>query len=119
MKHTLQVYSIPKLSDIDVYRYEPSGAYTTTRTLDGASSLLLWERHMARLSESLSLLHQASPHLYPHLREGIDVKKLVLPSIAESLAKSIELRRAEEEINLTVLLCGSEKEQAQVLFPFH
>ncbi|KAG6554947.1 hypothetical protein Mapa_003531 [Marchantia paleacea] len=94
-------------------RASTPGAYTTTRTLDGASSLLLWDRHMARLSESLGLLHEASPHLYPHLREGIDFKRLVEPSIAESLAKSIELRRSEEEINLTVLLCGSEREQSQ------
>ncbi|CAM6092824.1 unnamed protein product [Calypogeia fissa] len=84
------------------------GAYTTTRTVSGAASVLLWERHLARLAESLQLLSAASPHHYPSIRQDLDVKRLVQPSVRVGLAEAMQRRRAEEEIALTVLLCGNK-----------
>ncbi|KAL2622278.1 hypothetical protein R1flu_002483 [Riccia fluitans] len=95
-------------------RTSKPGAYTTTRTLDGGSSLLLWERHMARLSESLQLLHTAHPHMYPHLGNAVQVKGLVEPSVEESLSKALNLRRPEEEVNLSILVCGSNSRHSQL-----
>ncbi|KAL3691784.1 hypothetical protein R1sor_005435 [Riccia sorocarpa] len=95
-------------------RASKPGAYTTTRTSDGGSTLLLWERHMARLYESLQLLHTAHPNMYPHLRDAAEVKRLVEPSVEESLARTLKLRRPEEEVNLSILVCSSNTKQSQL-----
>lgn len=89
-----------------------AGVYTTTRTIGGASSVLLWERHLARLSESLQLQAAASAELYPFVRQDLDVKRLVQPSVRVGLAQALQQRRDAEEIAFTVLLCGNKSTEA-------
>jgi branched-subunit amino acid aminotransferase/4-amino-4-deoxychorismate lyase len=96
-----------------------AGVYTTTRTVGGASGLLLWERHIARLSESLQLLAANSPKLFPLYRQDLDVKQLVQPSIRLGLAEALHRRQAGEEVALSAILCGRESTEADPVHNIH
>ncbi|OWM89682.1 hypothetical protein CDL15_Pgr024430 [Punica granatum] len=54
----LQTYEVPPVSS---FLEAHPGAYTTTRTHDNASCVLLWERHLKRLANSVKLLFDSSP----------------------------------------------------------
>lgn len=87
------------------------GAYTTCRTGGEGSCILLWERHLLRLAQSLSLLAQAKPHLYPvKPRPGSTwddvIRPLVQSSLEAGLPKALEGRKDGEELSITTLVCG-------------
>ncbi|XP_024540602.1 uncharacterized protein LOC9635860 isoform X1 [Selaginella moellendorffii] len=84
-----------------------AGAYTTTRTVDGASCLLLWERHLARLAQSLHIMR----------KKAIDQRaltKLVNPSLYAGLEEALARRSDEEELVVTVLACNKDEGPLQI-----
>ncbi|XP_024515125.1 uncharacterized protein LOC9653006 isoform X1 [Selaginella moellendorffii] len=86
---------------------KPQGAYTTTRTVDGASCLLLWERHLARLAQSLHIMR----------KKAIDQRaltKLVNPSLYAGLEEALARRSDEEELVVTVLACNKDEGPLQI-----
>ncbi|KAL4016184.1 hypothetical protein IC575_023815 [Cucumis melo] len=59
------------------------GAYTTTRSLNNASSILFWDRHMKRLTQSVKILSNSSPLLLSESNRTIN--ELVKPSWIDSV----------------------------------
>ncbi|KAJ7555870.1 hypothetical protein O6H91_05G058100 [Diphasiastrum complanatum] len=94
-------------------RSHPPGAYTTTRTMDQASCLLLWERHMARLFQSMRLVAKEMPALYPkeiqhssaNWETGIKYK--LQSSLQVGLVRSLELKNMNDELVISVLASGN------------
>lgn len=87
------------------------GAYTTCRTGGEGSCILLWERHLLRLAQSLSILAEAKPQLYPvKPRPGSTwddaIRPLVQSSLEAGLPKALEGRKVGEELSITTLVCG-------------
>ena len=63
-------------------RSNPQGAYTTTRTGDDGAQLLVWERHMKRLAQSMEVLAMAMPGRFPDPPSSFDcLLELVEPSL--------------------------------------
>ncbi|XP_057865238.1 uncharacterized protein LOC131072946 isoform X2 [Cryptomeria japonica] len=90
-----------------------TGAYTTTRTGGQGSCVLLWERHLIRLSQSLKLLAEAKPQLYPALPFFVptwyddEIRPLVQLSLEAGLRKALQTTKNDEEMTITALVCGS------------
>ncbi|KAI5078490.1 hypothetical protein GOP47_0006735 [Adiantum capillus-veneris] len=98
-------------------RSQPPGAYTTTRSTNNASNILLWERHMERLAQSVQLLSKEMPHLFPNSPEKSPcfvehVKSLVQPSLRVGLQKALELRNEGGELLIMAYITG-EKEDSK------
>ncbi|XP_009782061.1 uncharacterized protein LOC107797953 [Nicotiana tabacum] len=98
------------------------GAYTTTRTHNGGSQLLFWERHMSRLSNSLRILLNSNPELlFSSERCGLPfslvstkptmwdslVQSLVNDSMRKALPFVLKERRSGEELSITCLVSGN------------
>lgn len=80
------------------------GAYTTTRTCNDGAQVLLWERHIRRLFQSMEVLASAMSDRFPHpLGSFNGLHDLVNPSLQAGLHRALTLRRSGEEINITVL----------------
>lgn len=98
------------------------GAYTTTRTHDGGSLLLFWERHMSRLSNSLRILLNSNPELLfnsetcrvpfslvskkPTMWDSL-IQSLVDDSMRKALPFVLKKRRSGEELAITCLVSGN------------
>ncbi|XP_023532873.1 uncharacterized protein LOC111794909 isoform X1 [Cucurbita pepo subsp. pepo] len=96
------------------------GAYTTTRTHNNASSILFWDRHMKRLTQSVKILSNSTPQLLSESNRTTN--KLVIPSPIDSipwkpairtlvddsmrkvLPVALNERNGEEELAVTVLV---------------
>ncbi|KAI5648788.1 hypothetical protein M9H77_34793 [Catharanthus roseus] len=106
-----------------------SGAYTTTRTLDNGSQLLLWERHLTRLCDSVQVLINSKPeYLFGSKKfmfrlDMLSVKSsmwdslvriLVNDSMKKALPVVLEGRKYEEEIAVTTLVSGNLEELGDV-----
>uniref|UniRef100_A0A1J3DQW0 D-aminoacid aminotransferase-like PLP-dependent enzymes superfamily protein n=1 Tax=Noccaea caerulescens TaxID=107243 RepID=A0A1J3DQW0_NOCCA len=98
-----------------------TGAYTTTRTINSATSLLFWERHMKRLSSSIRIILNSKPELLfssgssSRFRMNQPVPEssiydLVNGSMNKAL-KSVVAKEREiiygEELAVTVLVTGN------------
>ncbi|KAG0628778.1 hypothetical protein M758_1G052300 [Ceratodon purpureus] len=82
----------------------PHGAYTTTRTGNEGEYLLLWTRHLRRLSQSMEVLASAMPDRFPHPPSTFSgLQNLVKPSLQAGLQRALPLRRSGEELNVTIL----------------
>lgn len=101
-----------------------SGAYTTTRTHNSASSLLFWERHVKRLAESIRILWNSTPQLLfkpnnatlslPPLPATSPmwesaVRALVNDPMNKLLPVVVNERSGEEEFSVTVLVSGNSE----------
>ncbi|KAF3329927.1 Amino-transferase class IV [Carex littledalei] len=91
----LLINGVPQTGDVppvSSFLESTSGAYTTTRTHDGASCILFWDRHVRRLSESVQILSETRPDLL-----GIgpgpapNQTKLCMSSVAKSLNHSLRI----------------------------
>ncbi|KAK8691842.1 hypothetical protein V6N13_075337 [Hibiscus sabdariffa] len=99
------------------------GAYTTTRTHENGTTLLFWERHLKRLSNSARILVNSSPHLilkankknpsfFPHLsitsslKWETRIRSLVRNSLNHVLPIALEERSNGEELAITALISG-------------
>jgi hypothetical protein len=68
----------------------PHGAYTTTRTGNEGASLLLWKRHLRRLSQSMEILAAAMPDRFPHPPSNCnELQNLLKPSLQVSASLHI------------------------------
>lgn len=86
---------------------QPPGVYTTTRSTNNASCLLLWDRHLARLSQSLKLLSIEMPQLFPNEPPGpFKLNDILQPSLKIGLQQSLQVRRDDEELIITAFVCG-------------
>eukprot|EP00252_Welwitschia_mirabilis_P017942 TRINITY_DN40066_c0_g1_i1.p1 TRINITY_DN40066_c0_g1~~TRINITY_DN40066_c0_g1_i1.p1 ORF type:complete len:209 (-),score=36.04 TRINITY_DN40066_c0_g1_i1:304-930(-) len=88
----------------------PPGVYTTTRTGGEGTLVLFWQRHLQRLRQSLKIVAEAKPHLYPvqFVKGGCDcdydwdntIFPLLSCSLERGLCRALELEgrrdRAEE-----------------------
>ncbi|KAM5556125.1 hypothetical protein ABKV19_023822 [Rosa sericea] len=98
------------------------GAYTTTRTLNNASFVLFWERHLKRLAESLRILYNGDPQLLfgpnmtslplPSLSANSlllqsEVNDIVNDSMKNVLPVALEGRSDGEELSITTLVSGN------------
>ncbi|KAK4366519.1 hypothetical protein RND71_014399 [Anisodus tanguticus] len=95
------------------------GAYTTTRTHNGGSLLLLWERHMTRLSNSLRILLNSNPQLLFNSEVPfslVSTKPTMLDSLVQSLVNDsmrkvmpivLKQRTSGEELAITCLVSGN------------
>eukprot|EP00250_Pteridium_aquilinum_P020136 c24718_g1_i1 orf=714-1736(-) len=93
-------------------RSHPSGAYTTTRSTNNASQLLLWERHLERLSQSVKLLSEQTPSLFPNDPAKFPyfddyLKSMVQPSLCIGLQKALEVRNDDEELMVMAFITGA------------
>lgn len=87
----------------------PSGAYTTTRTGENGERLLLWNRHLERLAQSMEVLTVAMPDRFPpSLRSVSGLRDLVKPSVQAGLQRALALRSAGEELSITILVCPDD-----------
>ncbi|KAK8644618.1 hypothetical protein V6N13_123920 [Hibiscus sabdariffa] len=99
------------------------GAYTTTRTHENGTTLLFWERHLKRLSNSARILVNSSPHLilkankknpsfFPplsitsSLKWETRIRSLVRNSLNHVLPIALEERSNGEELAVTALISG-------------
>ncbi|XP_022138907.1 uncharacterized protein LOC111009973 isoform X2 [Momordica charantia] len=96
------------------------GAYTTTRSHNNASSILFWDRHMKRLTQSVKILSNSTPRLLsesnkttanPVLQSSIDsipwepaIRTLVDDSMREVLPVALKERNEGEELTITALV---------------
>ncbi|EFJ27719.1 hypothetical protein SELMODRAFT_411930 [Selaginella moellendorffii] len=86
---------------VSFLRSRPQGAYTTTRTVNGGSCLLLWERHLARVCQSIQLLST-------DLTFNLDgMRKLVISSVHAGFEEALDRKSDGEELVVTVLACKS------------
>ncbi|CAH9099666.1 unnamed protein product [Cuscuta europaea] len=98
------------------------GAYTTTRTHNNGSKLLFWERHLRRLSNSVSILLHSSPKLmfkvptyavsYSSMSMASPswdslIQSLVNDSMRKILPAVLTERENEEELAITSLVSGN------------
>ncbi|XP_010534437.1 PREDICTED: uncharacterized protein LOC104809986 [Tarenaya hassleriana] len=103
---------------VSTFLQSHSGAYTTTRTINNGKSLLLWERHLSRLSGSIRILLNSKPeflfgpgHLpFPIIQPvpELSISSLVNGSMSNAL-KFVQHERGRndgEEIAVTVLVSG-------------
>ncbi|XP_024520974.1 uncharacterized protein LOC9639494 isoform X1 [Selaginella moellendorffii] len=88
-----------------------SGAFTVTRTADRGARLLLWERHLARLAQSLRLLRTGtfSPSPSSH-----SLPELLNPSLRAGLGEALKRRSEKEELAVTVHLRHSDERSLDV-----
>ncbi|GJP30100.1 hypothetical protein CLOM_g22310 [Closterium sp. NIES-68] len=75
----------------------PKGAYTTTRTFNSGSHIFLWDFHLNRVTQSLLLLAEAHPELFPNLPPSLLTD--LLSTIYE--AQGEEVRHEEGQENET------------------
>ncbi|MCO5549084.1 hypothetical protein L7F22_002550 [Adiantum nelumboides] len=95
-------------------RSQPPGAYTTTRSTNNASNILLWERHMQRLAQSVQLLSKEMPHLFPNNPEKFPsfvehVNSLVQPSLRIALQKAMRIRN-DGELLIMAYITGEKED---------
>ncbi|VFQ83589.1 unnamed protein product [Cuscuta campestris] len=98
------------------------GAYTTTRTHNNGSQLLFWERHLRRLSNSVTILLQSNPRLmfkvpkatFPYFSMSTPsplwdslVQSLVNDSMKKVMPVVLTERKDEEELAITSLVTGN------------
>lgn len=93
-------------------RSHPPGVYTTTRSTNNASHLLLWTRHLERLAQSVKLLSKEMPYLFPNNPAKLPhfddhLKSIIQPSLSMGLQKAIEVRSDGEELMLMTFVTGS------------
>uniref|UniRef100_A0A7N0V5W4 Class IV aminotransferase n=1 Tax=Kalanchoe fedtschenkoi TaxID=63787 RepID=A0A7N0V5W4_KALFE len=107
--------SIPPVS---TFLESHSGAYTTTRTHEGSSRLLFWERHVSRLSNSMKILFESKPEFLfgkaqlnlSSLVESsvwIPVVRRVVEHSADEAMRGAMRRNEGEELVLTTLVSGN------------
>ncbi|XP_024013712.1 uncharacterized protein LOC18020712 isoform X2 [Eutrema salsugineum] len=98
-----------------------TGAYTTTRTINSATSFLFWERHMKRLSSSIRILLNSKPKLLfssgsssrfliDHSVPESSINDLVNGSMSKALKSGVVKERGRiygEELAVTVLVTGN------------
>ncbi|KAK8488008.1 hypothetical protein V6N11_074132 [Hibiscus sabdariffa] len=129
MKSTRFLYSngvVSNSSDVPpvaTFLESVPGAYTTTRTHENGTTLLFWERHLKRLSNSARILVNSSPHLifkanrknpsfFPPLSISSSLKwetrirSLVRNSLNHVLPIALEERSNGEELAVTALISG-------------
>ncbi|KAK8486547.1 hypothetical protein V6N12_003686 [Hibiscus sabdariffa] len=99
------------------------GAYTTTRTHENGTTLLFWESHLKRLSNSARILVNSSPNLilkankknpsfFPplsitsSLKWETRIRSLVRNSLNHVLPIALEERSNGEELAVTALISG-------------
>ncbi|CAH2064091.1 unnamed protein product [Thlaspi arvense] len=98
-----------------------TGAYTTTRTTNGGTSFLFWERHMKRLSGTIRILSNSDPELlYGSSRFSMDrpvpdssIYDLVNGSMNKAL-RSVRGRIRGEELAVTVLVTGDAEKLSRL-----
>ncbi|WCJ19405.1 D-aminoacid aminotransferase-like PLP-dependent enzymes superfamily protein [Euphorbia peplus] len=111
----------PNTSTISTFLESNPGAYTTTRT--NASSLIFWERHLQRLSNSTKILLDSNPLFFfkslkptsnvsslslllPPMWNSATFEALVNGSMREVLPEALKERSGREEFAVTTLVSG-------------
>ena len=91
----------------------PHGAdvYATTRTTNNTSCLLLWERHLERLAQSIRLKSETVPDMFPQNQIKTPqfdkyLKSIIEPSMSKGLQRAFEIRTAMDEFTVTTLITG-------------
>ncbi|KAJ3684035.1 hypothetical protein LUZ61_013199 [Rhynchospora tenuis] len=91
----LLINGVPQTGDVPPvasFLESTSGAYTTTRTHGDASSILFWDRHLRRLTESVRILAEARPDLLgPGPIPAPNQAKLNISSLAKSANRSLKI----------------------------
>ncbi|PPS20028.1 hypothetical protein GOBAR_AA00543 [Gossypium barbadense] len=98
------------------------GSYTTTRTHENGTTLLFWERHLKRLSNSTRILLNSNPELIfktnkkspllfsPFPVTGLKwesrIRSLVSNSLSQVLPIALKERSKGEELAVTALVSG-------------
>ncbi|TYI30381.1 hypothetical protein ES332_A05G383500v1 [Gossypium tomentosum] len=98
------------------------GSYTTTRTHENGTTLLFWERHLKRLSNSTRILLNSNPELifktnkkspllfspFPvtALKWESRIRSLVSNSLSQVLPIALKERSKGEELAVTALVSG-------------
>ncbi|KAH7841376.1 hypothetical protein Vadar_029087 [Vaccinium darrowii] len=98
------------------------GAYTTTRTHNGGSLVLFWDRHLRRLADSAWILLHTNPNLLFKSENSVDsfpsrlthssswessIWSLVNESMSKALPMALEERKSGEELAITALVGGN------------
>ncbi|XP_068668256.1 uncharacterized protein [Aristolochia californica] len=82
---------------ISLFLQNHSGAYTTSRTHDDASSLLFWDRHMLRLANSANILLKNSPNLFGASTSTSISDSLIRPRLEDCLREGFPIVLKDRE----------------------
>ncbi|XP_065872499.1 uncharacterized protein [Euphorbia lathyris] len=120
----------PNTPSVSTFLESHPGAYTTTRTNNNASSLLFWERHLQRLSNSTRILFESNPSLLvksPKSTSKFSSLSLPLPPMWNSAFKvlvndpmrkilpvALRERSDGEELAITTLVSGDLDKLAEM-----
>ncbi|XP_020529855.1 uncharacterized protein LOC18423694 isoform X1 [Amborella trichopoda] len=111
----------PIVHSVSTFLETHPGAYTTSRTHKNASFVVFWERHLQRLEQSVRILAESMPHLFPE-NPNFDsswdsvIKPLIQVSMRNGLVLAFEEREnkgEEEEFALTALVAGGLEEDGE------
>ncbi|KAJ6717746.1 D-AMINOACID AMINOTRANSFERASE-LIKE PLP-DEPENDENT ENZYMES SUPERFAMILY PROTEIN [Salix purpurea] len=126
------VFSPADTPPISTFLESNPGAYTTTRTHNNSASLLFWDRHLQRLSNSVKILLTSNPQfLFKSLNSTINplltppppsdpvwestIKSLVNESVNKVLPVALrETRNEGEELAVTALVTGNTEKLGEV-----
>ncbi|KAF3790288.1 hypothetical protein EJ110_NYTH09186 [Nymphaea thermarum] len=103
---------LPSYKLIQYLLFSLLGAYTTFRTHENASYVMFWERHLRRLVQSVEILGEKRPDLYPlkcrfESSWDIFIRPLVDSSLKNGLALALKKRKHGEELAITSLVHGT------------
>ena len=91
----------------------PHGAdvYATTRTTNNTSCLLLWERHLERLAQSIRLKSETVPDMFPRNQIKTPqfdkyLKSIIEPSLSKGLQRALEIRTSMDELTVMTFITG-------------
>ncbi|KAG9453322.1 hypothetical protein H6P81_006226 [Aristolochia fimbriata] len=82
---------------ISLFLQNHSGAYTTSRTHNGVSSLLFWDRHLLRLANSVKILLRNSPKWFGASPGTSITESLIRPRLEDCLREGFPLALKERE----------------------
>ncbi|XP_077232971.1 D-aminoacid aminotransferase-like PLP-dependent enzymes superfamily protein isoform X2 [Tasmannia lanceolata] len=116
-------HSPPETPSVSVFLNNQSGAYTTTRTHNNTSSLLFWDRHLHRLSNSALILSKSNPYLFTSDMNWVSSfssfsnwVSLIRPLVEESLCNGLCMALREKgfcgtegELAITTLVSGNSR----------
>ncbi|KAG6758449.1 hypothetical protein POTOM_038797 [Populus tomentosa] len=126
------IFYPPDTPAISTFLESNPGAYTTTRTHNNTASLLFWDRHLQRLSNSVKILLNSNPQfLFKSLNSTINpllnpppppnpmwestIKSLVNETVNKVLPVALrETRNEGEELAVTALVTGNTENLSEV-----
>ncbi|KAK4750224.1 hypothetical protein SAY87_027673 [Trapa incisa] len=121
----------PDVPPVSSFLEAYSGAYTTTRTHNNISHVLLWEQHLKRLAGSVGILFNTNPEALfgpswfsshsslPASIKPSHYEPIIQSSVNKSMSRVVPLltktMNVEYEWAITVLVCGNSSKLAGTL----